>query len=53
MGGVEEAEQGYYIVKGGGLPPRINVKGYMRRVDWPELIERLKAVSNNPSPVME
>ena len=53
MGGVEEAEQGYYIVKGGGLPPRINVKGYTRRVDWPELIERLKAVSNNPSPVMQ
>jgi hypothetical protein len=53
MGGVEEAEQGYYIVKGGGLPPRINVKGFTRRVDWPELVERLKAVSNNPSPVMQ
>lgn len=52
MSGVEEAEQGYYIVKGGGLPPRINVVGYTRRVDWPDLIERLKAVSENSGPVV-
>jgi len=53
MAGVEEAEQGYYMVKGGGFPPRINVIGYTRRVDWPELIDRLKAVSNSPGPVVE
>jgi len=47
MSGVGEAEQGYYIVKGGGLPPRINVVGYTRRVNWPDLIERLKAVNNS------
>ena len=47
MTGVEEAEQGYYIVKGGGLPPRINVKGFTHRVDWPVLVERLKAVSSS------
>lgn len=47
MSGVDEAEQGYYIVKGGGLPPRINVVGYTRRVNWPDLIERLKAVNNS------
>lgn len=53
MGGIEDAEQGYYIVKGGGLPPRINVVGYTRLVDWPELFSRLKAVSNSSGPLME
>jgi hypothetical protein len=52
MAGVGEAENGYYIVKGGGLPPRINVVGYTRRVDWPDLIERLKAVSESSGPVV-
>jgi len=53
MSGVGEAKQGYYIVKGGGLPPRINVVGYTRRVDWPDLIERLKAVSESSGPVIK
>lgn len=53
MSGVDEAEQGYYIVKGGGLPPRINVVGYTRRVNWPDLIERLKAVSQSSGPVVK
>jgi hypothetical protein len=53
MSGVGDAEQGYYIVKGGGLPPRINVVGYTRRVDWPDLIERLKSVSQGPGPVIQ
>ncbi|MDH5357132.1 MAG: hypothetical protein OEW63_00710 [Gammaproteobacteria bacterium] len=53
MSGVGEAEQGYYIVKGGGLPPRINVVGYTRRVNWPDLIERLKAVSKSSGPVVK
>lgn len=53
MSGVGEAKQGYYIVKGGGLPPRINVVGYTRQVDWPELIERLKAVSQSSGPVIQ
>jgi len=52
MTGVEETEQGYYIVKGGGFPPRINVKGYTRRVDWPVLVDRLKAVSQSDGPVV-
>lgn len=52
MSGVSDAKQGYYIVKGGGLPPRINVVGYTRRVDWPDLIDRLKAVSQNSDPVV-
>lgn len=53
MAGVGEAEQGYYIVKGGGLPLRINVVGYTRRVDWPDLIERLKAVSESSGPIVQ
>lgn len=42
--GVEPAEQGYYIVKGGGLP-RIDVMGYNLRVDWNVLLERLKRIT--------
>lgn len=53
MSGVGETENGYYIVKGGGLPPRINVVGYTRRVDWSDLIERLKAVQNSSGPVVQ
>ena len=45
MGGVEEAERGYYIVKGGGFPPRIDVFGFNTRVDWSTLVERLKAIT--------
>lgn len=54
MSGIEEAEQGYYIVKGGGgLPPWINVVGYTRRVDWADLIARLMAVRDSSGPVIE
>lgn len=53
MSGVEDAAEGYYIVKGGGLPPRINVLGYTRQVDWPELVERLQAVSKSSGPVIQ
>ena len=53
MDGVEASEQGYYIVKGGGLPPWINVVGYTREVDWPELIARLKAVRQSDGPVIQ
>jgi hypothetical protein len=52
MGGVEEAPQGYVIVKGGGLPS-ISVIGYNRRVDWDELLARLKRVTAaNAAPVI-
>ncbi len=53
MSGVGEAKQGYYIVKGGGFPPRIDVIGYTRRVNWPDLIARLKAVSHSTGPVVK
>ncbi len=54
MAGIEDSEQGYYIVKGGGgLPPWIDVIGYTRRVDWAELLERIKAVQNSSGPIIE
>jgi hypothetical protein len=51
MGGIEAAKQGYYIVRGGGIP-RIDVIGYNPRVDWNVLIERLKQVTASEGPVI-
>ncbi len=42
--GVEAAEQGYYIIKGGGIP-RIDVIGYNSRLDWNVFITRLSRIS--------
>ena len=53
MGGVVPAEQGYYIVKGGGFPPRIDVLGFNDRVAWDVLVERLKNIARSQSPIME
>lgn len=50
--GVEAAEQGYYIVKGGGLP-RIDVMGYNPRIDWNVLLERLQRISATDDVVIE
>ena len=50
MNGVEPAEKGYYLVKGGGLPPHINIIGHTQRVAWQELIERLKRATSGPGP---
>jgi hypothetical protein len=43
LSGVAAAEQGFYIVKGGGLP-RIDVIGYNPRIDWQILLQRLRRV---------
>jgi hypothetical protein len=43
MGGIEDAAQGYVIVRGGGIPA-LSVLGYNRSVDWNELVDRLKRV---------
>jgi len=45
MGGVAPAERGYYLVEGGGLPPRIDVLGFNRRVDWGVLLGRVQRVT--------
>jgi hypothetical protein len=53
MGGIENAPQGYVIVKGGGIPA-ITVIGYNRQVSWDELLNRLKRVTQgNVKPVIQ
>ena len=53
MGGVEDAPQGYVLVKGGGIPA-ISVMGYNRQVSWDELLNRLKRVTQgNVKPVIQ
>lgn len=51
MGGVAPARDGYYLVEGEGLP-RIDVIGYNRRVDWRELLARLRAAARSEGPVI-
>ncbi|CAH1386451.1 hypothetical protein [Candidatus Nitrotoga sp. M5] len=43
MAGAEDKGDAFTIVKGGGIPA-ITVMGYNRRVDWSELLTRLKRV---------
>lgn len=49
MGGVEPAANGYYIVKGRFLPPRLDVIGYADRVNWRSLVAQLVAVTRRQS----
>ncbi len=50
--GLEAAPNGYYIVKGGGLP-KIDVIGYNPRVDWKVLLQRLGRISAPNTMVIE
>jgi len=50
--GVEAAEQGYYIVKGGGIP-RIDIMGYNPQVDWKVLMERLSRITSTEDIIVE
>ena len=53
MDGIERAPQGYVIVKGGGIPA-ISVIGYNRSVNWRELTERLKRITQeNVKPIVK
>ncbi|HEY0501983.1 MAG TPA: hypothetical protein VGD42_00695 [Lysobacter sp.] len=53
MAGLGSAGNGFTIVEGSGLP-RLSVVGFNRRVDWPTLLERLKAASTGDvKPVFE
>lgn len=52
MEGVEPAKQGYYLVKGGGIP-RIDVIGFNRATDWDVLVDRLLAITESGPPVVE
>jgi hypothetical protein len=49
MGGVASAANGYYIVKGRFLPPRLDVIGFADRVNWSSLIAQLVAVTRRQS----
>lgn len=52
MNGVAPAQQGYYIVKGRFLPPRVDVIGYAHQVDWNTLIRQLKAATAAQGPAV-
>ncbi|HWQ94719.1 MAG TPA: hypothetical protein VN418_04375 [Gammaproteobacteria bacterium] len=52
MDGVEQANKGYYIVKGGGIP-RIDVIGYAKEVDWDVFLERLIQATQSEGPVVQ
>jgi hypothetical protein len=51
MDGVAPAANGYYIVKGRLLPPRLDVIGYADRVDWESLVSQLIAVTQRQGAV--
>ena len=53
MGGVAPAEEGYYLVRGTWLPPRINVIGYADAVDWTALLARLQAATAGGTPQIQ
>lgn len=44
MTGVEPAPNGYYLVKGKGVP-RIDVIGNATRVDWPRMVKQLETAT--------
>lgn len=52
MAGAEDNGNAYTIVKGGGIPA-ITVMGYNRKVDWSELITRLKRVLQDNKAVIK
>lgn len=53
MGGVEEAQSGYVMVKGSGIPS-ITVLGYNRNVGWKELLARVQdIIKGNSKPVIK
>ncbi len=44
MVGVEDSPQGYYLLKGSGIP-RIDIKGFNRQADWELLVAKLIEIS--------
>ncbi|HUT39820.1 MAG TPA: hypothetical protein VM011_00630 [Gammaproteobacteria bacterium] len=53
MGGVEPAQQGYYLVKGRFIPPRLDVVGYAKRVNWNSLVAQIISVTGKQDIVVE
>lgn len=52
MGGIAQAPNGYYLVKGGGIP-RIDIIGYNQRTDWTVLMEKLQQIVSGGTPVVQ
>jgi hypothetical protein len=53
MGGVAPAADGYYLVKGRFIPPRLDVVGYADRVNWNSLVAQIMAVTGQQDMVIE
>jgi len=53
MGGVAPATNGYYLVKGRFVPPRLDVIGYADRVNWDTLIAQIMAVTGQQDMLVE
>jgi len=53
MGGVAPAAEGYYLVKGRLIPPRLDVIGYADRVNWDTLIAQIMAVTGQQDVIVE
>jgi hypothetical protein len=53
MGGVAPAEQGYYLVKGRFIPPRLDVVGYTERVNWEALVAQLISVTGEQQAIVK
>ena len=53
MGGVAPATDGYYLVKGRFVPPRLDVIGYADRVNWDTLIAQIMAVTGQQDMLVE
>ncbi len=52
MSGVEDAQTGFYLVKGGGIP-RIDVIGHNHNIDWNIFVDRLVNITNSGSPTIQ
>ncbi|GHT90082.1 hypothetical protein AGMMS49545_02400 [Betaproteobacteria bacterium] len=54
MAGIAGQDKGtqYTIIEGGGIPA-LTVMGYNRRVNWEELVERIKAATESSAPVIQ
>lgn len=52
MRGLGDAGQGYYIVRGKGIP-RVDVIGYVNTVSWPTLVEQIRGATASEGPVIE
>ncbi len=52
MGGIESAENGYYLVRGGGIP-RIDIIGFNQKIDWEILVSKLQDIGRGPEPVIK